>query len=189
MKKIIFNFYHMIEFFKVISLKKFFSLNYVINSLRYCWKDNISKILKHYGATIGENNHFKGSLNIDNPNLLNTAYAFKNITIGKNCYIGKNVFFDLANEVLIDHDVIISAGVTIMTHSDVGNRGMQKYYKRVSAPVTIGKGTWVGVNVTILAGVVIGEYCVIAAGSVVKDNIKSYSMVAGVPAKIKKDIR
>jgi len=189
MKKIIMNFYYFIEFSKIISFKKIFGLNYVLNSLRYCWKNNIDKLLKYYDATIGENNHFKGSLTIDNPNLLNSSKAFINIKIGNNCYIGKNVFFDLANKIIIKDEVVISAGVTIMTHADVGDRVLNQYYKRVCEPVHIGKGTWIGVNVTILSGVIIGEYCVIAAGSVVRENVEDFSMVAGVPATFKKDIR
>jgi len=189
MKKNIMKFYYFVEFIKVIIFKNFFGLNSVINALMYCWKNNIVKILEYYGATVGINNHFKGSLIIDNPNLLHSSNAFVNLYIGDNCYIGKNVFFDLANEIIISNEVVISAGVTIMTHADVGDRALKKYYKRLCEPVEIGKGTWIGANVTILSGVTIGEYCVIAAGSVVKENIKSFSMAAGVPAKFKKDIR
>lgn len=189
MKKIIFKLYYKAELFKIISLKRIFGLSYVLNALIYCWKNNINKILRYYGASIGSDNYFKGFLIIDNPNLLDTKLAFNNIIIGNNCYIGKNIFFDLANKIIIADDVVISAGVTIMTHSDVGDRVLNQYYKRVCEPVKIGKGTWIGTNVTILTGVEIGENCVIAAGSVVKNNIKNYSMVAGVPAKVKKDIR
>jgi acetyltransferase-like isoleucine patch superfamily enzyme len=51
-------------------------------------------------------------------------------------------------------------------------------------PVTIKKGVWIGCGVTILGGVTIGEYSVVAAGAVVTRDVPSYSVVAGVPAKI-----
>ena len=50
--------------------------------------------------------------------------------------------------------------------------------------VTIGEGVWIGANVTILPGVDIGEASIIAAGSVVTKNIPSFSIAAGVPAKV-----
>ena len=50
----------------------------------------------------------------------------------------------------------------------------------------IGKRVWVGANVTILPGVVIGENTVIGAGSVVTKELPSNSVAAGVPAKVKK---
>jgi len=174
------------KFIKIIFLKNIFGIDYVINKLLVCEKSNIPKILRFYGAKIGKKNNFKGGLIVDNANIRDSKKAFYNIEIGDNCYIGKNVFLDLANKIIIEDEVVISAKATILTHEDVGNRGMQKYYKRVCAPVRIGKGSWIGANGTILAGVRIGEYCVVAAGSVVKDDIESFKMVAGIPAKVKK---
>jgi len=49
--------------------------------------------------------------------------------------------------------------------------------------IKIGKGTWIGAKVTILDGVSIGNYSVIAAGSVVTKNIPSYELWAGIPAR------
>jgi len=188
MKRVISKVFTVCEFVKIIFLQKILGFEYVVKKLFNCNKSNISKILKFYGANIGEKNNFKEGLIIDNANLSSRKNLFSNIKIGNNCYIGKNTFLDLANKITIEDEVVISAKVTILTHEDVGNRVMQKYYKRISAPVKIGKGSWIGANVTILAGVSIAEYCVVAAGSVVKDDIESFSLVAGVPAKVKKMI-
>lgn len=43
--------------------------------------------------------------------------------------------------------------------------------------MVIGSGTWVGANVTILKGTVIGEKCVIGAGTIVSGIIPSHSIV------------
>ena len=51
-------------------------------------------------------------------------------------------------------------------------------------PVIIGDNVWIGTRVTILSGVKVGNGAVIAAGSLVKDNVPDNAMVAGVPAKI-----
>jgi len=186
MKKVVHNLFLMIEFFKIELFSKVFGSHYVVKSLYLCKSDNIKRILQKHNGFIGNNISIKPMLNIDNFGKF--GEEFTNISIGDNCYIGKNVFLDLANEIIIENDAVISAGVSIITHADVGERKMQKYYKRVSAPVKIGEASWIGANVTILAGVTVGKYCVVAAGSVVVNDIPDYTMVAGVPAKIKKKI-
>jgi acetyltransferase-like isoleucine patch superfamily enzyme len=55
-------------------------------------------------------------------------------------------------------------------------------------PVMIGKGVWIGANVTILPGVKIGDYAVIGAGAVVTKDIPSQSVAVGVPARVVKEI-
>lgn len=48
---------------------------------------------------------------------------------------------------------------------------------------TIGNDVWIGMNVTILNGVNIGDGAIIAAGAVVTKDVEPYSIVGGVPAK------
>ena len=57
-----------------------------------------------------------------------------------------------------------------------------------TAAVTIGNDCWIGANAVILPGVTIGEHSVVAAGAVVTKDVPSHSLVAGVPAKIIKQI-
>jgi len=55
--------------------------------------------------------------------------------------------------------------------------------------VVIGKDCWIGANSTILPGVTIGDFSVVAAGSVVTKNVPSGTMVAGNPAVVKKYLK
>lgn len=55
-------------------------------------------------------------------------------------------------------------------------------------PITIGKDIWIGGHSVILSGVTIGDEAVIAAGSVVTKDVASRTLVAGNPAKFKKNI-
>ncbi|SHK54073.1 acyltransferase [Xylanibacter ruminicola] len=55
-------------------------------------------------------------------------------------------------------------------------------------PVTIEDDVWIGANAVILPGVTIGEHCVVAAGAVVTKDVPPHSLVAGVPAKVMKQI-
>ena len=50
--------------------------------------------------------------------------------------------------------------------------------------VTLCGDNWVGANATILKGVIIGEGAIVAAGSLVINDVPSYAIVGGVPAKV-----
>ena len=55
-------------------------------------------------------------------------------------------------------------------------------------PVTIGDDIWIGANAVVLPGVTIGNHSVVAAGAVVTKDVPPHSLVAGVPAKIIKEL-
>lgn len=54
------------------------------------------------------------------------------------------------------------------------------------ASITVGDHAWIGARSIILQGVTIGEGAVIAAGSVVTKDVPSWTVAAGVPARILK---
>ena len=56
------------------------------------------------------------------------------------------------------------------------------------APIKIGKHVWIGSNATVLQGVTIGDWSVVAAGAVVTMDVPPMTVVGGVPAKILKTI-
>jgi acetyltransferase-like isoleucine patch superfamily enzyme len=55
-------------------------------------------------------------------------------------------------------------------------------------PVIIGNSVWIGVNSTILKGVTIGEGSVVGAGSVVTKDVPPWTIVAGNPARVIREI-
>jgi acetyltransferase-like isoleucine patch superfamily enzyme len=55
-------------------------------------------------------------------------------------------------------------------------------------PTRIGDNVWCGANVVVTSGVTIGERCVIGANSVVTEDIPAYSIAAGAPAKVLKQV-
>lgn len=59
-------------------------------------------------------------------------------------------------------------------------------YPKVREEIVIGKDVWIGARAIILPGVHIGDYSVVAAGSVVTKDVPSGVLVAGAPAVIKK---
>lgn len=51
-------------------------------------------------------------------------------------------------------------------------------------PIVIGKHVWIASKATILAGVTIGDFAIVATGAVVTKDVPAYAVVAGVPAKV-----
>ena len=56
------------------------------------------------------------------------------------------------------------------------------------APITIGNNVWLGVNVTVLKGVTIGEDTLVGAGSLVTHSLPAGVVAAGVPAQVIREI-
>lgn len=77
----------------------------------------------------------------------------------------------------------IGKDVYLLTGShDIG----RSTFDLITRPITIGNGCWVATASIVLPGVQIGDYSVIAAGSVVSKNVDINSVVGGNPAKVLK---
>ena len=120
--------------------------------------------------------------------LQNARKDYANLHVGAQCYISKECFIDLTERVLIESNVTIAARVTILTHFDAGKSTVCEYYPRVTAPVTIKSGAYVGACATILPGVTIHAGAMVAAGAVVTKDVPSCTVVGGVPARVIKSL-
>ncbi len=92
--------------------------------------------------------------------------AHESIEIGDDVWFGQDVFVTDANHGYTDPDTPI--GRQLGPH----------------LPVVIGAGTWIGHGSVVLPGARIGRNVVVAAGSVVRGEIPDHAVVAGVPAKV-----
>jgi len=93
-------------------------------------------------------------------------YAHDKIEIGDNCLIGANVK-------IIDNDFHpIDPVARLNSDPNIPH-----------APVTIGKNVFIGMNSIILKGTVIGDNCVVGAGSVVHGKFEDNCIIAGNPAR------
>lgn len=124
---------------------------------------------------------------------------------GVSISIGKRVFMNgtliAAQNIEIGDDVLIAWGVTIVDHNshstsfshrseDVVNwRVNKKDWTHVKiSPIKISSKVWIGFNSIILKGVTIGEGAVIGAGSVVTKDVSAWTIVAGNPARLIREI-
>jgi len=122
------------------------------------------------------------------------------VKIGDRTYIGGAKLI-CAESITIGDDVQIAWGTTIMDHDSHSIYWEQRKADAVKwingekdwsnvkvLPIRICDKTWIGFDVIILKGVTIGEGAVVGAGSVVTKDVLPYTLVAGNPARIVKEI-
>lgn len=139
----------------------------------------------------------RGTLVGRHTSIINSA----NVHIGKDCLLQDAVYIRAGTEgritigdrvalnsfcrlfghgsITIGEDTQIGPGSLVTTTTHDYDRNLETIFK----PVVIGKGVWIGANVTILPGVTIGDFAVIGAGSVVTKDVHPRTMAAGVPAQ------
>lgn len=139
--------------------------------------------LRKYGAQIGERVEIHSPLLIHNASV-EPGLHYAHLNIGNDCYFGRDVFFDLKDEIRIESNVTVSMRATLITHTDVGKSPMANRMSPSHAPVVLRRGAYVGTGATILEGVEIGEQAVIGAGAVVTKQISPYIVAVGVPARM-----
>jgi acetyltransferase-like isoleucine patch superfamily enzyme len=105
--------------------------------------------------------------------------------IGPYCYIGCSGHISIGNNVMISPRVSIYAENHVFDHTDtpIKSQGVKK------ENVVIEDDCWIASNSILLAGVTIGKGSIVAAGSVVTQDVPPYSVVAGVPARVIKNRR
>lgn len=88
-----------------------------------------------------------------------------------------------------DH-TLFGEGVSIHDDNHVAGRGPEPIASRgfEARPITIGANVWVGAKAVILLGVRIGDNAVVGAGAVVTRDVPACTVVAGVPARIIREI-
>lgn len=108
------------------------------------------------------------------------------VFVGYNSNIGRaNNFIQSIGGVFIGNYVQFATRVSLLSN----NHDLYDHDKYHTAPIVIGDYCWLGMNTTILAGVVLGERTIVAAGAVVNKSFQEgYCVVAGVPAKIVKHL-
>lgn len=125
------------------------------------------------------------------------VHIMKDAKIGKNCiiadyvYLGKGV--KIGDNVKIENRATVYDGVTIEDNVFVGPhvsftndlypRSFNSNWKVL--PTIVKKGSSIGAGSVIVCKVIIGDYALIGAGSVVTENIPSHALVFGNPARVR----
>ncbi|MFE5400944.1 acyltransferase [Streptomyces sp. NPDC056580] len=115
-----------------------------------------------------------------------TMHYPSNILIGTEVFINRGVNITAPAPVTLGDHCLIGPYTVINS----GNHRFADGKRRIRdqghdlAPITIGKDTWLGAHVTVLAGAQVGEGVVVGAGAVVTRDIPAHSVAVGVPARV-----
>jgi acetyltransferase-like isoleucine patch superfamily enzyme len=133
---------------------------------------------------IGKNNCFRSSptsnlIGINRPCIISALEPTSEIVIGDDCGFSGTVIgcFD---RIVIGHRVKCGAN-TLITDGDWHSEDPRSSKPR---PIVIGDDVWLGVNVTVMKGVTIGENSLIGAGSIVTKDIPPNVIAAGSPCMV-----
>lgn len=108
------------------------------------------------------------------------------IDIGRGCFLNNDTQISCVRRVTIGDEVMIAERCFIADnnhgYSDV-ERSIRAQPLAAPGEVSIGEGSWIGVNACIVGNVRIGRHCVVGANSVVTHDLPDFCVVAGAPAK------
>ena len=143
-------------------------------------------ILRYFGATIGSGVRIQAPFLIHNADQTEPIYT--NLTIGNDCYVGRDCIFDLMGKINIGNKVTISHRALLNTHTDAGNSPVSKTILKPSkGEIVIEDGVYLGTSVTILENVRICNYSIIGAFSLVNKSIPGNNTAFGVPCKVREN--
>lgn len=144
--------------------------------------------------SIGRFTHLRGEL-------LTFAHGGA-ISIGEYCYIGESTRIWSARNIRIGNRVLIAHNVTILdslTHP-IGAKARHEHFKHIiteghpgvinlgERAVDIDDDVWIGCMSIVLRGVSLGRGAIVGAGSVVTENVPPWTLVAGNPARIIREV-
>jgi putative colanic acid biosynthesis acetyltransferase WcaF len=128
-------------------------------------------LLRAFGAQIGDNVVIKPGVEVKYP---------WHLRVGKNSWIGENVWIDNLGDVSIGTNACVSQGAYLCT----GNHNWSDpSFGLIIKPILVGDGAWVGAKSVIGPGVEIGECAIAGVGSVVSKDIPAFEIHAGNPAR------
>ncbi|WP_418026702.1 acyltransferase [Paenibacillus sp. JJ1722] len=121
--------------------------------------------------------------------VINQNYKKKTgIIIDDGCQIGKNFTISVSNRAHIEQNVLIGANVYIAdcghAYENIAIPIMHQGVSSETNEVSIGEGSWLGINSVIVGNVRVGKGSIVAANSFINKDVPDYSVVAGNPGKI-----
>lgn len=155
--------------------------------LQFGWPINAA-ILRAFGAKVG-----KERVYIHSPVFLHgSRKGYANLTIGDGCLLNGNNYLDLSSRITLEKGVSLGPGVIIMTHNRYNHNAFLE--ERLAhtcgiKDVLIKQGAGIKAGAVIVHGITIGKNAVVAAGAVVNRDVPENCFVAGVPARLVKEIK
>jgi maltose O-acetyltransferase len=111
-----------------------------------------------------------------------------NLVVGKHFYANHGCTILDCNLITIGDDCLLAPHVCISAATHPLQAKLRASGAELSAPITLGNNIWIGANATICQGVTLGDNVVVGAGAVVTKSFPDNVVIAGVPAKVIKEI-
>lgn len=169
------------RYFKAFGKRSFLGLNTVYLGEQY--------------ISVGDNLIFGNDSRLTAWDTYGEQHFTPEIIIGNNCNIGGQAHITAINRIVIGNNVLMGTKVLITDNAhgeftaeqlDIAPFERPLYSK---GAVIIDDNVWIGEKASIMPGVHIGKGAIVAANSVVTHDVPPYSMVAGVPAKVIKQLK
>ena len=123
------------------------------------------------------------------------CHIMKDVEIGEDCNFGDGSFVEsgvrIGNRVTVKNHISIWNGVEIEDDVFLGPNCVltndifprSKVYHSENIKTLLKKGASIGANATIICGITLGKYSMVAAGAVVTKDVPDFALVLGVPAR------
>ncbi len=136
-------------------------------------------LLKKAGFIIGKNSKIVGPFVTSN---------VSKISIGENTWIGSNFTVSGNGTFIVGDFCDIGPDVSILTGTHKIGPHNHRAGEGIDLIVNIGDGCWIGAKSTLLGNIKVNDGAIIAAGSMVIRDVRSDTLVGGIPAKEIKDL-
>jgi len=118
------------------------------------------------------------------------AGGLGDIAIGANSYINSGCVLYSGNGIVIGNDVLVAANCTFAaTNHAYGDPDLpirRQGFMPSRGGIVVEDDVWIGANVVLLDGAVVGKGAIVAAGSVVTSAVEPYAVVGGSPLRVLK---
>jgi len=131
------------------------------------------------GIAIGPHTLVAGTLHPIGPGCITSR-----LTIGANCYINAPTFLDLTAPIAIGDGVGVGHHTVFITEGHTKGPPTKRLGESDPQPIIVHAGAWIGAEVTLLPGAIVGAGSVIGAGSLVVGEIPANVVAVGRPAKV-----
>lgn len=151
---------------------------------RWPIEGNVLEALRRGALTIGPGVHCE-------PHVWISVLQRGHLTIGEGVALNVGVFISVVESVEIGaHSGFGNGSFITDGYHRVGDpiRPFQRQGMSAKGPVKIGENVWCGINTIVTGGVTIGDRCIIGANSVVTRDLPAYTICAGAPAKVIREI-
>jgi acetyltransferase-like isoleucine patch superfamily enzyme len=150
----------------------------IIAFLHQTWDPRlVKKVLADYGADIHPDCWPIGPY----LTMHESPDGFHNLSIGSHTHIGKEVFLDLSNKLIIEDSVSVGMRAILLTHLNMGhgypNKPLARLFPQKKKPTILRRGCSIGAGAVVACGVEVGEDSVVNAGVVVDRDVPPRTVV------------